>query len=286
MIDDKGPVLIEVNCRPAGSNMDAAYTDRISGQHETDSILDSYLNPDKFYYERNRGYRLYAHGCLKHFIVPRDIIAESYPMAHISSRLKSHYKTYQGFIEDAQLFVKTQDLETTGGVVYLVHEDGYVLQRDLDFLRNVEKHAFELVLSDNSDKKDPIDINLSLNEIRPLLERVKGYGSQLFVTDQKLDDADFLQVAPDEIDDVKGEFNCVVANLNKSIADLKDAEIAYIFLKIIDKVKVGGLIIIPESTYQYIPHGRAGAEALVRVLDLRIELPLHNLGKMVIASKR
>ena len=286
MIDDKGPVLIEVNCRPMGSKLDAVYADRISGQHETDSILDAYLNPDKFYFERDRGYRLYAHGCLKHFIVPRDIIAESYPMAHISNRLKSYYKSSQGIIEDAQLFVKTQDLETAGGVVYLVHEDGYVLQQDLDFLRTVEKRAFELVLSEDSDKKDFIDVDVSLDEIKSLLERVKGFGSQLFVTDQKLDGVDFLQVSPDEIGDVKGDFNCVVVNLNKSIADLKDDKISYLFLKVIDKVKVGGIIIIPESTYQYIPHGRAGAEALIKVLDLRIELPVHNLGKMVIASKR
>ena len=59
-----------------------------------------------------------------------------------------------------------------------------------------------------------------------------------------------------------------------------------IFLKVIDKVKVGDIIIIPESTYQYMPHGSSGAEALVKVLDLRIELPLHNLGKMIIASQR
>ena len=44
MIDEKGPVLIEVNCRPMGGDMPADFLDRISGQHETDSILDSYLN--------------------------------------------------------------------------------------------------------------------------------------------------------------------------------------------------------------------------------------------------
>ena len=286
MIDDKGPVLIEVNCRPMGSSLNAMYADMISGQHETDSVLDSYLNPDKFYFERGRGYRLYAHGCLKHFIVPRDIIAESYPMAHISNKLKSHYKTSSLILEDAQLFVKTQNLETAGGTVYLVHEDGYVLQKDLDFLRSIEKKAFELVLSEDSDKKDFIDVDVSLDEIKSLLERIKGYGSQLFVTDQKLDDADFLQVYPNEIDDVKGEFNSVVVNLNKSIVDLRNDEIAYLFLRIIDRVKVGGIIVIPESTYQYVPHGRAGAEALIKVLDLRIELPLHNLGKMIIASQR
>lgn len=37
MIDEKGPVLIEVNCRPSGPDLPAEYVDMISGQHETDS---------------------------------------------------------------------------------------------------------------------------------------------------------------------------------------------------------------------------------------------------------
>jgi hypothetical protein len=67
---------------------------------------------------------------------------------------------------------------------------------------------------------------------------------------------------------------------------MKDDEIVFLFLRIIDKVKIGGLIFIPEFNYQYIPHGRLGAEALIQVLGLNIELPLHGFGKMVIASKR
>lgn len=286
MVDDKGPVLIEVNCRPSGGNMDAEYLDRISGQHETDSILDAYLNPENFYYERNRGYRLYAYGSLKLFIVPKDIIPSSSPMKHIGNKLKSHYKTVQGVVDGSNLFVKTQDFETTGGTVYLVHEEGYVLQQDLDFLRSIEKNAFALVLSDESNKKTFIDEDESFEDVKNVLERVKGYGSRLYVTDQRIDDSTLLQISPDEIDDVKGDFNCVVVNLNKSIVDLNDAEIAYLFLKIINLVKVGGFIIIPESTYQYAPHGRLSAEALIKVLGLKIELPLHKLGKMVIASKQ
>ena len=285
MIDDKGPVLIEVNCRPAGSNLDAEYADRISGQHETDSILDSYLNPESFYFQRDKGYRLYAHASLKTFIVPKDIVPKSSPMTHISNKLESHYKTVQGVIDGQNLFVKTQDFETTGGIVYLVHEDGYVLQRDLDFLRSVEKHAFALVLSDESEKKTVIDEKVPFDEIKDTLKKVRGFGSRLFVTDQKIDDESLLQVAPNEIDNIKGDFNCVVVNLNKSIVNLKDDEMAYLFLRIFERVKRGGLIIIPESTYQYAPHGRLSAEALIKVLGLKIELPLHHLGKSVIASK-
>ena len=186
MVDDDGPVLIEVNCRPSGGNMDAEYLDRISGQHETDSILDAYLNPENFYFKRDKGYKLYAHGSLKLFIVPKDIIAETSPMKYIGNRLKSHYKTCQELIEDTKLFVKTQDFETTGGTVYLVHEDGYVIQQDLDFLRSVERYAFNLVLSDESDKKKVVDENESFEDVKHCLNEVKALGSILFVTDQFL----------------------------------------------------------------------------------------------------
>ena len=286
MVDEKGPVLIEVNCRPSGGNMDAEYLDRISGQHETDSILDSYLNPENFYYERDRGYKLYAHGSLKLFIVPKNIIPESSPMKYISNKLKSHYKTAQGVVDGTNLFVKTQDFETTGGTVYMVHEDGYVLQKDLDFLRSVERFAFNLVLSDESDRKTAVDENETYDDVKSILDKVKAYGSTLLVTDQIFDDVNVLQVSPDKIDDISGDFNCVVVNLNKSIVENKSDMVAYNFLKAIEKVKVGGLIFIPKSTYQYVNNGRISTEALIKVLDLKIELPLHNFKNVIIASKR
>jgi biotin carboxylase len=74
MVDEKGPVLIEVNCRPHGGSLDRRFMDFISGQHETDSALDSYLNPEKFNLDRLKGYRLFAHGVVKTFIVPKNLI--------------------------------------------------------------------------------------------------------------------------------------------------------------------------------------------------------------------
>ncbi len=57
-------------------------------------------------------------------------------------------------------------------------------------------------------------------------------------------------------------------------------------LKIIEKVKTGGIILIPKSTYQYIPNGRIGVEALIRVLDLKLEMPIYDLKVCVVASKK
>lgn len=286
MIDEKGPVLIEVNCRPCGANMDADFLDSFSGQHETDSSLDSYLNPKKFDYELKKGYKLFGHAALKLFIVPNDLIAESSPMNHISNKLKSHYKTALDPINETQPFLKTQDLETSCGTVFLSHSDGYQVKKDLDFLRSIEKYAFQLVLSEGLDKETEIDEDETFKDIHYLLENAPVYGTTLFVTDSIFDDVDLLQVTPDKLDALNGEFDCVVVNLNKSILDKKDDYIASLFLKIFNKVRLSGLVFIPKSTYGLLPNGRVGAEALVRVMDLKIELPLHNLPRMIIASKR
>ena len=285
MVDDKGPVLIEVNCRPCGSARPIEFMDMISGQHETDSILDSYLNPEKFRIQKIRGYRLYAHGALKSIIVPKDIVAESAPLNQISYKLKSHFLTMMD-VDQPTLFVKTQDLETAGGTIYLAHEDGYVLQKDLEFLRSVEKHAFQWILSDRSNKTTVLNENESYEEVRYILDKTPIYGTTLFVTDDTFDDLDLLQVAPDEIDNVRGAFDCIVVNLNKSILNQKDDYVARLLLSIIDKVKTGGYVFIPHTTYQYIPNRRIGIEAIIKILGLKIEMPLEDFKRCAIASKR
>lgn len=284
MVDEEGPVLIEVNCRPMGANLDGEFLESFLGHHETDCILDSYLNPAKFEYEQNKGYKLYGHGALKFIIVPNDIVAKSSPIYHISHNLKSFHKTTSDIIDEAKFFAKTQDLATTGGTVYLTNKNEYELKKDLDFLRKLEKYAFQLVLSDDSNKND-IDEELYLNESKSLLNKVKAYGTTLFVTDQIIEDIDTLQILPDDINNIRGDFSCVVVNLNKTLIEKDKEMIAYLFLKIIERVKVGGLIFIPKSTYQFIPHGRTGAEALIKVLDLKLKLPMHHFKKTVVASK-
>ncbi len=283
MIDENGPVLIEVNCRPMGANMEAPFLDRISGQHETDSSLDCYLNPDKFHKELKKGYNLFASAAIKSIIVPKDLVAESSPIELISNKLKSFYKIAVTPIDSPHPFSKTQDFETSGGTIYLVHEDSYQVQKDLDYIRNLEKRAFQLVLSEGLDKEEPVDDGDDLNL---LLENIRSYGTILLVTDNKIDDLDILQARPDELDEIKGQFDSVVVNINESIIGKKDDYVADLFLRIVNKIRVGGHIFILKSTFNLLPSGRRGAEALVKILDLKIEIPVHNLTRMVVASKR
>lgn len=285
MIDDKGPVLIEVNCRPAGASMPAEFLDRIEGHHETDIFLDSYLKPKRFHEKRKERYRLNAYGALKVFIVPEDIVARSAPMNKISPRLKSFYKSNVADINDTELFFgKTIDLETSCGYVYMVHEDKGVIQDDIEFLRRVEKNAFSLVLSKRDDKY-PIDDEEIKKNISEIVDITQDYGAGLLITDQFIEDAEIIQVGLDDVDKVNGEFDYVIINLNRSLIDRMEDITVELILKILSDIRVGGIVCVPESTYNYLPSKRKGIEALMKTLNLRIEVPPYGINAGVIASR-
>lgn len=286
MIDEKGPVLIEVNCRPMGGDMPADFVDRISGQHETDSILDSYLKPDRFFEELKKRYELYAYGTLKFFIVPKDIIARSSPMARISTKLEAYHSTSLSSINmDEIFFPKTKDVETSGGTVFLVHEDYSELEKNLNFLRTIERNAFSLILSEDSFEWELKDDETYLKEIVPLVEKSEKYGTGLFVTDQFVDGINILQVNSDQIDDVKGKFDFIIVNLNKSLVEKDGDEKVKVLLDVFSRLRTGGYIFIPKNNYELSASGRKGTEALLKVLNYKIELPPHSIKEVIIASK-
>ncbi len=284
MIDENGPVLVEVNCRPCGGTLAPEFLDRISGQHETDSILDAYLKPELFNQKRKMPYRLFAKGVIKDFIVPYDLVAESTSIHQITKNLKSHYKTvFEDISLPGKSFIKTKDLLSSCGLIYLMNEDYYTIQKEIDFLHDIEKNAFALILSEKSLKKNrgPVDYS----EIKPLLEDVEAYGSTLLVSDKTFDDLNIIQAHPLEIDNVNGEYDFVFINIHDSILDIKGEEITKIFLKSMSHIKKGGLLFIPALTYESISGGRKVIEGLVKTLNLRIEVPISEMDNIILASK-
>ena len=286
MIDKDGPVLIEVNCRPCGGNMPAKFLDEISGQHETDSILDSYLKPARFKQKALQRYRLQGHGALKMFIVPEDIVAKSAPMVDISPNLKSYFKAdFAEMAEEGMFYIKTEDLHSTCGVIYLVHKDNDVLQDDINFLRSLEKYAFALVLSPELDKIKELDEDKLTSHLKEVVDAVSEYGTGLLITDQFLNTRNIVQVGIDDVVNINEEFDYVIVNLNKSLVEKKDHLTVEVILNILKRIKVGGIVFIPETTYKYVPGQRKGIEALMIDLDLRIEVPPYGVETGVIASK-
>ena len=286
MIDEKGPVLIEVNCRPCGGSMPAEFLDRISGQHETDSILDSYLKPKCFFDELRKKYILHAHGTLKFFITPKNMIVRSSPIVNIDKKLKAfHDSSLVNATYHDMFFQKTEDLTTAAGYVFLINEDKADVDHDLNFLRDVERNAFSLILSDDVTYPKLKEDDEYLNEIIPMIKNIESHGTGLFVTDQIAEDVDIYQVDYRKATEVNGNFDYVIVNLNKSLIDKNEADKVKIILNCLLKVKSGGYVFIPENTYQLMLSGRKGIEALVKVLNYRIELPPYFIQDVIIASR-
>ena len=117
------------------------------------------------------------------------------------------------------------------------------------------------------------------------MESVEDFGSALLVTEEKFEGLNIKQVTADNLDEINGKFDCVIVNLNESIRNESAEKVSRKFIDIFDRVKVGGLIFIPNTTYEFLPNGRLGAEALMKLLDFTLEMPMHKLTKMIVASK-
>ena len=129
------------------------------------------------------------------------------------------------------------------------------------------------------------DENEIHKNLKSFIDEIEALGTCLLISDTIYDDLNIIQAIPKELNEIKRKFDAVIVNLNKSLSIYNDDRITNFILNTFDRIKEGGLIIIPESTYESLPNGRIGAEALIKTLDLKIELPLHQFPKMLIASK-
>lgn len=143
MIDEDGPVLMEVNCRICGGDMTKEFLDTMYGHHETNLSLDSYLNPDKFNKRKLQEYDPPGKGFHIIMIVKEDIDIVDAPVCRIAKK----FPTYMGHIgiqDNKKMHLKkTQDLYSNGGkFLFASHDIDQVLADSKEFLR-LEEEEYE-----------------------------------------------------------------------------------------------------------------------------------------------
>lgn len=282
MVDEKGPVLIEVNCRPMGAGQTRQYLEKIFGQHETDSALDAYLDPVKFEQERLKPYRPLRKGMIKSFILPNDVTLESAPVLQLVRQLPSYfYGVFERLGRDPFLS-HTRDLETTGGMVYLVHDDERVVKEDCAFLHMLEMKYPEMLFNqlkpETSIKAVP---RLSLDV---LMKETDCHGSTLVFSDTETEATGAVVVDSKGLSSAYDCYNNILLDLSRpeTFTDMESVtQQVFMFLS---KVREGGRVLVPESTFCHLPYGATGMEILLRAHGLRIEAPLAGKGRLLIAS--
>lgn len=281
MIDEKGPVLIEINCRPMGSDMAAEFLDQIWGHHETDLALDAYLHPEAFLAHIKDPFRPLAKGLKKHLITDKDMDVISAPALSIIKHQKSFCKGRLGKAVDEHL-ARTVDLDTSAGVVYLVNKDEGQLYRDRDFLERAETRYFNMLFS--GERKNKSEQPKDLQGVEELLKEQKLSGSILILTNGDHTYPGACSVTQEELKSVNAGFHYAVMDL--SFRENEDYEgISDIFFELVDKLRPGGRVLVPESTWWHLPCGAESVEILCEAAGLYIEVPLSGDIRFVAACK-
>ena len=282
MVDEKGPVLIEVNCRPMGAGMERHFIEKIFGTHETDCALDAYLDPVKFNRDRIAPYRPLRKGVIKIFILPEDVTLESAPVLQLVRQLPSFY---DGIFEriGRELFLpRTRDLETAGGTVYLVHDDERVVMEDCAFLHRLEMQYPQMLF--NQSEAQASARRIIRHPVESLLKEAGCHGATLVLSDQATAVEGAVVISGSGLESAYDSYDNAIIDLSlpETFADVESVtEQLFVFL---GKVRVGGRVLVPESTYCHLPYGATGMEILLHAKGFRIEAPLSGKGRMIIAS--
>lgn len=281
MIDEKGPVLIEVNCRPMGGGMSRKFIEQLFGHHETDCALDAYLDPSKFEEELKKPYRPLRKGAMKFFILPEDVAAETTPIVPISKRLKSFYKGLFDRVGRELLITQTKNLETTGGIVYLIHSDEQVVIDECNLLHTIEMRYPNILFQQNGQNGVPA---VPRADIAAIMKEMRCGGGTLVFSDTATAVEGATVIGEKDLRSAYDSYEQGILDLSKpeTFSDL-EIVIQQIY-EFADKIRENGRIIIPESTYVNIPYGMEGMEILLQITGLRIEVPRAGMKNVLVAS--
>ena len=282
MIDDKGPVLIEVNCRPMGAGLRRKYVEEIFGHHETDVALDSYLDPDKIIAEMNKPYRIKKFAAIKLFILSENTAVLSSPIMQIAKRLKSYYTADFERIGRSAVLSETHNLETMGGTVYLIHEDEHLVREECALLHLLETKYPRILYQGGEPEPSYAEIKPDLNKV---IHIGNCHGATCIFSDTTEDFSGATVLNGENINNAYDGFEQGILDFSKpeSFYDL-ESMIQKIF-RFTDKIRQGGRILVPESTYIHLPYAMEGMEILLKAAGLKIEMPMGEMKSLLIASK-
>lgn len=143
-IDEKGPALMEVNCRVNGGVQLYFVEDKAWGYHHAGVSLEAYLNPNEFMKKCDDPVYMNQVYVRKDLIVPEECYVTKSNVETVFKDLES-FECAIAFGED-RVYPKTVDLSTCGGIIHLVNKDRTKLMDDLAAVKKTEHEEFDKIL--------------------------------------------------------------------------------------------------------------------------------------------
>ena len=141
IITDDGPCLVEMNCRANGGNGTWQPLCRaIAGYSQIEAAVDAYLDKEKFDQLPDKYPSPFlAQGQLVDLVSYSKGTVKATPGFEVMKRLPS-FVFIETHVKPGVRVVPTVDLVTDIGCVVMMHADKDVLERDIEVLRQMEKH--------------------------------------------------------------------------------------------------------------------------------------------------
>lgn len=147
MIDEEGPVLIEVNCRICGGDMKGEFLDLMFGHHESNLSLEAYLDEDAFNKRKEQGYNPTGKGCFKTLIIKEDIDIVDAPIVRVAKSLPT-FVSCVGLYEHTPMHLnKTIDLYSSGGKLSFAGSNVEQVIKDREEIRRIEREEYDTMFT-------------------------------------------------------------------------------------------------------------------------------------------
>ncbi|MCQ2753136.1 MAG: ATP-grasp domain-containing protein [Bacilli bacterium] len=274
-VDEKGPVLIEINCRLSGGAISMDFADSIYGHHVSDLVFLSLLFPKDFKNWLNYPYYTYQKGYIEVINAPRAFTVKSRPISSILKRLPTIYD----IPKKIKTVEKTQDptcLSSNVGITHLLSADVNAVDRDSAFLEKIEKYFFYLLLEDVDHSKEDIPPMKAVGKTADaIIEDIRSRGLTLVLNDKR-GPIGIDYVTTTDLKHVKqdlGNYAFGIINLKQTYQHILRETLVENMLTFMEKIRIGGMIIVSERSCNIFPYGEAGIEVLLKVAGFKIILP-------------
>jgi len=288
-VDDRGPVLMEVGARPMGSDMTSELLHEALGHHIVDRALCTYLRPKDFAKARMKPYRPKKSLMIKFLISPAKRPINAVPIRPLLERLSSvRVVDFRHALEEHGT-ERTVDLFSAPGHLILCHKREDALMRDYGIIRWIESRYFTMLLDDESGFTPTVDRERMHLALLNLIEAQEHAKNSLVVLDAE---AELPHLAVDlhlstlaGVDDLAPDMRVGQIILHCGNRAFSFAAYCSKLEKLVTHLNPGGTFVVTPWGMLATPYGAAGMEAILLLLGLRLEVPMHLFPGVLLATK-
>lgn len=295
MVDDKGPVLIEINPRLSGGVVHKDISIESLGYDPIECALDAYIDKESFNKRKRSFYHPVKYALRKQFISEKTAEISYIPGLELFDFLPSiNKKNFDNVVKEKHIS-KTIDLASAPADLWLVHQDESVLMKDYEIIRYIEANCFDLLFEEkqNYTAIEEAEMKKAIFKLQKALRFLPDFlTNSIYILDSGFIGEisnEYTAFSPEDItpDKLPDKIENIVYHCANRFESME--ELLKRFSLLIDRLSAGGHFIITLWGMKSLPYGENGAESILAAMGLELEIPMDSslitIQKIVIGRK-